>query len=822
MPDGPVVVVFRYTSPIVSVVWFLGINFYFACQSTGTGKGWQRRLWRRPSLWLSWTIAAAYLVQSLLVLSAHAEFCKDAHIHTLAEALLWTTLALSLADSPSPVSRPYLSTWILTLVLEMTSAGISLTTSRLYWPSFAVQVSALVLMAGLSILALVPLRQDDADDADERRPLMSPSRSSDVSQEYDSPSYHRNTISECGSDSDDDEEDKEVKQLQQERLRTSGGWVGYLKDFAIFWQYIWPSGNMRLTLAILVLFVNIFLTRALNVLTPRQLGLIINRLTTERQIPWSDVGLWGLFGLLASDSTGLGALNEMIERRISIWSFQRLGLAAFDQVMRLSMDFHDEKDSGEIIKALEQATSLNSLLQIIILEVFPGVLDVFIALWYVAYVLDGYAVLMVLSVAVAFTFITSYITVFVNASRRDLSVRQRGQSKLLYETISHWSVVSYFNRRGYEKARLSGVLKGIAEADLRSNDHYIYLYGAQEFCEQVGKIAIVLLAAHRAAQGLASIGTLIAVESYWDTITMPLYVMGHSYRQLSTDLIDAERLLQLFKLTPTVQDIQGARPIDVHAGKVEFEDVGFGYHKDRLALDHFTFQALPGQKIALVGETGSGKSTILKLLMRFYDVGSGRILIDGQDVRHVTQDSLREVFGVVPQETVLFNTTVLDNVRYARLDATDEEVFEACRAAAIHDKILTFSHGYHTKVGERGIKLSGGEMQRLSIARVLLKRPRIVLLDEATSAIDTITESKIQVALHNLTDRRTTFVIAHRLSTVVDADVVLVIDQGRIIEQGTHQQLLLNGNRYKELWMRQSQSQVDKVEDPTLENAGTS
>lgn len=822
MSGARILLVFRYTSPILSAICFLGDNIYLACQATSIDEERQRRLWRRPALWLTWTTAVAYLTQSFLEFIPEVEFSKDAHIHTLAEGLLWTTLALSLANSPSPASRLYLPTWILTFVLEITYAGLSFTIAQLYWPSFAVQLVSLVLIAGLLILGLVPRRRDsspkdNADDADERRPLVSPSWSSEATQQCVNPSYSgSDTLSESDSTSgygsgsdDDDESDKEIKQLQQKRLKSSGGWVGYLKEFSIFWQYIWPSGNTRLTLAILVLFVNILLTRALNVLAPRQLGIIINRLAAERRIPWLDVGLWGLFGLLASDSTGFEALNEMIERRISMWSFQRLGVAGFDHVMRLSMDFHDEKDSGEIIKALEQATSLNSLLQILVLEVIPGVLDVIIALWYVAYLLDGYAVLIVVSVAVAFTFITAYITFFVNASRRDLSARERDQSKLLYETISHWPIVSYFNRRGYEKARLSGVLRGIAEADLRSNDNYIYLYGAQEFCEQVGKIGVILLAAHRAAQGLAPIGTLIAVESYWETITMPLYVMGHSYRQLSTDLIDAERLLRLFKSTPTVQDIKDARPIDVSAGKVEFDDVGFGYHKDRLALDHFSFHALPGQKIALIGETGSGKSTILKLLMRFYDVSSGRILIDGQDVRHVTQDSLREVFGVVPQETVLFNTTVLDNVRYARLDATDEEVYEACRAAAIHDKILTFSQGYHTKVGERGIKLSGGEMQRLSIARVLLKRPRIVLLDEATSAIDTITETKIQTALHNLTSQRTTFVIAHRLSTVVDADVVLVIDQGRIIEKGTHQELLQSGNRYRELWMKQSQSLLD-------------
>ncbi|KAJ9606835.1 hypothetical protein H2200_008845 [Cladophialophora chaetospira] len=607
--------------------------------------------------------------------------------------------------------------------------------------------------------------------------------------------------SDDGSESDSDEE---LKELQQKRLKSSGGWIGYIKEFGIFWPCLWPAGNPRLLLYVGLLLMNILITRALHVLAPRQLGIIIDKLTTERRIPWVDMVLYALFRILASDSTGFEALNEIIAPRITAWSYQRLTIAAFDHVMRLSMDFHDDKDSGEIIKALEQANSLNSLLRIFVMEVVPGVLDIVISLWYVSYLLDGYAVLLIVGVAIAFIFVTAYITAFVKASRRDLSARERDESRLLYETISNWSVVSYFNRRGYEKVRLAGILKGVVDADLRSNDSYVALYGAQEFCERAGEFGILILAAYRISRGLAPIGTFIAVQNYWGTITMPLFVMGHSYRQLTSDLIDAERLLQLFTSKPTIQDVECAKPINVSAGTVEFDDVSFGYSKGKLALDHFNFQALPGQTVALVGETGSGKSTILKILMRFYDLNSGRILIDGQDIRLVTQDSLREVFGVVPQETVLFNTSVLENVRYARLDASDEDVFEACRAAAIHDKILTFSHGYHTKVGERGIKLSGGEMQRISIARVILKRPRIVLLDEATSAIDTITESKIQTALRNLTSNRTTFVIAHRLSTVVDAGLVLVIDQGRIVEKGTHQQLLEHGRRYKDLWTKQA------------------
>lgn len=805
----------RYSSPILSLVCFLTFSLYSSCSLKVNDEDQRRKIWRTPSLWLSWVIATSYLAQSLYHLAPGIRYSKDEHVHTLSEVLLWTTLALSLASSESPSGPSYITTWILTLVLEAIICVLSCTTLLLPWLSIVLQLFSVFLIAVISLLGVIlhrrqsKVKHDDDDDA--RKPLLPDASSAEEAQRFETGSYSAmdhsssdDTVFE--SDSDDDESDEEVRELQQDRLKRTGGWVGYLAGFRIFWPYIWPTGNLRLTIYAILLVANTLITRGLNVLAPRQIGIVIDRLTAERRIPWSDIFLWALFYLLASDSTGLGALNEILERRISVWSMQQLTVASFDHVMQLSMDFHDEKDSGEIIKALEQANSLNSVLKMLILEVVPGLLDILIALWYVAYLLDVYAILIVVAVMIAFTFVTSYITTFVTASRRDLAARERGQSRLLYETVSHWPVVAYFNRRGYEKARLAGLLKGVAQADLRNNDSYVYLYGAQEFSERVGELGIVLLAAHRVATGRAPIGTFVAVQNYWMTITMPLYIMGNSYRQLTSDLVDAERLLQLFTWKPTVQDAQDAKPIEASTGTVEFDDVSFGYKGSGgvLALNHLSFLAQPGQKVALVGETGSGKSTILKLLMRMYDVNSGRILIDGQDARHVTQESLREVFGVVPQDTVLFNTSILENVRYARLDASDEEVYDACRKAAMHDKILTFSHGYHTKVGERGIKLSGGERQRLSIARVILKDPRIVLLDEATSAIDTMTEAKIQNALGNLTSHRTTIAIAHRLSTVMDADLVLVIHQGSIVERGTHLELLQHGQQYRELWAKQA------------------
>ncbi len=297
-------------------------------------------------------------------------------------------------------------------------------------------------------------------------------------------------------------------------------------------------------------------------------------------------------------------------------------------------------------------------------------------------------------------------------------------------------------------------------------------------------------------------GNFVALNTYWTTLSYPFSTLAYSFRQLTSNLIDAERLLQLLRTKPSVSDRYGAIELKLAGARVEFTNVSFAYDERKPTIKEISFVANPGETVALVGKTGSGKSTTLKLLFRFYDVSGGAITIDGQDVRDVTLASLRDALGVVPQNPFLFNDSILENVRYARLDATDEEVYEACKAAYIHETIMTFPDGYKTKVGERGVKLSGGELQRVSIARVFLKKPRIVILDEATSAVDPSTEAQIQESFKKLSAGRTTFIVAHRLSTIMDADCILVVDNGEIIERGTHQELLHRDGRYTNLWVR--------------------
>ncbi|RYP13607.1 hypothetical protein DL765_006808 [Monosporascus sp. GIB2] len=532
-----------------------------------------------------------------------------------------------------------------------------------------------------------------------------------------------------GDDYDDDSsEDECFGERERKYVKDDGGWYRHLKH----------------TLA----------ERAFNVLYPRQLGVVIDKLydgLTTGVVPWKEILLWILYATLVSHSCGLPALGEVLESRLSNWSRLQLSVAAFDHVMSLPMGFHDSKDSGEVIKAVEQAGALASILKTTLLETLPFVLDMVIACWYVTYLLDAYAAVIVIFVGVSFSFVTYYITIIMMNARRGVATQGRAESRKLYEMVSNWTTVAFFNRAKYERFRLTQTVERSVKASQWDTDVSHIMFACQEICEILGRLMISILAAFRIVRGYMPVGNFVALESYWDTITTPLWMLGHSYQQISSDLVDAERLLQLFKTKSDVIDAPGARPVQIPAGSVEFSDVSFGYDKSNPTIDAISFVAQPGQTVALVGETGSGKSTILKLLMRFYDVQKGCIKIDGQDIRDVTLDSVREAFGFVPQAASLFNTSILDNVKYGRLDATDQEVHNACKAASIHDKILTFPHGYHTKVGERGIRLSGGELQRLAIARVILKNPRLVLLDEATSALDTETESKIQDALRRLT-----------------------------------------------------------------------
>ena len=370
-----------------------------------------------------------------------------------------------------------------------------------------------------------------------------------------------------------------------------------------------------------------------------------------------------------------------------------------------------------------------------------------------------------------------------------------------------YETVKYFNAETYEFQRYRNAVNKTQQAQWKVATTLNIMNISQNVVFTLGLMIVCFIAAYQVTSGQQNVGLFVLVLTYMAQLQAPLNFLGTFYRSIQQSMINAERMLELFKERPTVVDEPTAEPLPSCQGEIRYNDVNFAYDPRKPALKGLSFRCAPGTTTALVGESGGGKSTVFRLLYRFYNLVGGSIQVDGRDVKDITIDSLRRHIGVVPQDTVLFNETLMYNLKYANVNATDEEVYDACRAASIHEKILNFPDGYNSRVGERGLKLSGGEKQRVAIARTILKNPRIILLDEATAALDTETEQNIQTALDKLSQGRTTLVIAHRLSTITTADQILVLHAGKVAESGTHSQLLNLNDRYARMWRKQIRAQ---------------
>jgi ABC-type transport system involved in Fe-S cluster assembly fused permease/ATPase subunit len=540
---------------------------------------------------------------------------------------------------------------------------------------------------------------------------------------------------------------------------------------------------------------------------PRQVGIIANKLTETwglgpAHAPFLDAVSLAIMSWLQG-SGGITVIQDLAMVPIEQFSYRQVTQAAFKHVMGLSVDFHIDQNSGELMKALDQGRSLTDILRVILIDLGPTFLDVFIGLGYLYFVFGINACFTIILAAMGFFWIDRRCTNWLMPHRRKYISKIRTEYKIMHEAVQGWQTVTYFNRLEYEDGRMTAAIyeHQQVEAGYTIRKNFVALF--RGLAVDLGFLCILMLAVLRISRAQTDVGSFVTLYAYWGTLISPLNIFGGYYRWLSSMLIDAERLLELFQTRPTVTDVEGANPLQITKGAIKLQDVHFAYDVRKETIKGISVDVKPGTTVAFVGETGAGKSTLLKLLYRLYNITSGEILIDGQDISEVTLDSLHESMGVVPQDPMLFNDSILVNLRYARLDATDEEIYEACKAARIHDKILTFPDAYQSKVGERGVKLSGGELQRVAIARVLLKQPKIVLLDEATSAIDTETEQQVQEAFKQLSEGRTTLVIAHRLSTIVKADLIVVLEDGKVIEQGTHTSLLEKDGKYARLWSKQ-------------------
>ena len=570
--------------------------------------------------------------------------------------------------------------------------------------------------------------------------------------------------------------------------------------------YLWPPdwglrGRVLVSLAFLIgakvinVYVPLLYKGAVDALSPGHAAVIT--------VP---VALVIGYGIARVGAQLFAELRDAVFAKVGQRAVRRLALATFRHLHALSLRFHLERQTGGLSRAIERGIrGTEFLLSYMLFNVVPTLFEILLVcaiLWGFYRATFALATLATIIAYIAFTFsVTDWRIKF----RREMNERDSEANTRAIDSLLNFETVKYFANEAHEAQRFDQALRAYEHAAVRSQTTLSALNIGQGIIIATGLVTVMLLAGFGVAAGRMTVGDFVLVNSYLVQLYSPLNVLGMVYRNIKQSLTDLESMFRLLSVKAEIEDRPGAPALAVPRGVVVFDRVSFHYDPRRPILAEVSFRVPPGGTVAIVGPSGAGKSTIARLLFRFYDVHAGAIRIDGQDLRDVTQDSLRRAIGVVPQDTVLFNDTVRYNIAYGRPGASDAEIEEAARHARIHDFIASLPDGYQSQVGERGLKLSGGEKQRVAIARVILKAPRILIFDEATSALDTKTEHEIQANLDEVSAGRTTLVIAHRLSTVVNADEILVLDQGRIVERGDHAALLAEGGVYAAMWARQQQ-----------------
>jgi ATP-binding cassette, subfamily B, heavy metal transporter len=580
-------------------------------------------------------------------------------------------------------------------------------------------------------------------------------------------------------------------------------------------SYLWPKDRPDLKWRVVIAMLSLLIAKSVNVSVPfflkgaiDKLGLVVQG---ENAMFGAAVGLTVAYASARIGQQAFSEFRDFIFARVTQFTQRKIGLQTFEHLHSLSLAFHLDRQTGGLSRVIERGTrGIQTVLQFMLFNILPTIAEVLIVAVVLYFTFGWSFAIITMGTIVLYVWYTIAITNWRVKFRKDMMQKDTEANTKAIDSLLNFETVKYFGNEKHEHARFDKALAGYENAAVQSQTSLSILNVGQGLIIAAGLIAVMVLAAMGVGEGTMTVGDFVAVNTFLIQLYMPLNFLGFAYRETTQSLIEMDKMFELLEVERDIRDVPGASILQLRGGKISFRDVSFHYGPDRPILKNVSFEVPSGKTVAIVGPSGSGKSTISRLLFRFYDPVAGSVSIDDQDIRTVQQSTVRGAIGIVPQDTVLFNDTIGYNIQYGRPTATEAEMHEAARLAKIDQFVARLPQGYQSLVGERGLKLSGGEKQRVAIARTILKNPAILVFDEATSALDTHTEQGIQASLREVAKDRTALVIAHRLSTVVDADQILVLKDGEIVERGRHDELLALNREYARMWRLQAEAQDAK------------